>query len=183
MCSVISSKDTANHVCSEKPEDWKSVDMVDKPESQIAASPPSDSESGSDAETSSSVSDPEPTAQGRSVVPDMVPFGYGSGKIRPPQSQNSINGSIGGEKGRAERIEETDEMKEKRREGQRIAEEREMVRRAARRGCAFGFVANGGTEEKSEKSERRMCEAVMKGAVVEPSYAKGDWGIRWREKE
>merc|ERR1711939_437483 len=127
--------------------------------------------------------DPEPTAQGRSDIPDMVPFGYGSGKIRPPQSQNSINGSIGGEKGRAERIEETNEMKEKRREGQRIAEEREMVRKAARRGCAFGFVADGGTEEKGKKSERRMCEAVMKGAVVEPSYAKGDWGIRWREKE
>lgn len=58
-----------------------------------------------------------------------------------------------------------------------------MVRKAARRGCAFGFVADGGTEEKGKKSERRMCEAVMKGAVVEPSYAKGDWGIRWREKE
>merc|ERR1712093_291389 len=167
----------------EKPEDWKSVDMVDKPESQIAASPLSDSESDCDSESSSSVSDPEPTAQGRSDIPDMVPFGYGSGKIRPPQSQNSINGSIGGEKGRAERIEETNEMKEKRREGQRIAEEREMVRKAAGRGCAFGFVADGGTEEKGKKSERRMCEAVMKGAVVEPSYAKGDWGIRWREKE
>merc|ERR1712093_656043 len=167
----------------EKPDDWKSVDMVDKPEPQIAASPLSASEFDSDAECSSSVSDPEPTAQGRSDIPDMVPFGYGSGKIRPPQSQNSINGSIGGEKGRAERIEETNEMKEKRREGQRIAEEREMVRKAAGRGCAFGFVADGGTEEKGKKSERRMCEAVMKGAVVEPSYAKGDWGIRWREKE
>jgi hypothetical protein len=29
---------------------------------------------------------------------------------------------------------------------------------------------------------RRMCEAVMHGAVVEPSYAKGDWSIRWREE-
>merc|ERR1712093_536394 len=65
----------------------------------------------------------------------------------------------------SERIEETNEMKEKRREGQRIAEEREIVRKAARRGCAFGFVADGGTEEKGKKSERRMCEAVMKGAV------------------
>jgi hypothetical protein len=30
--------------------------------------------------------------------------------------------------------------------------------------------------------EKRKCEAVMKGAVVEASFAKGEWGIRWREK-
>lgn len=27
----------------------------------------------------------------------------------------------------------------------------------------------------------RKCEAVMSGSVVEPSFAKGDWAIRWRE--
>jgi hypothetical protein len=50
-----------------------------------------------------------------------------------------------------------------------------MVRKAARRGCAFGFVVDGA-------GERRKCEAVMKGVVVEASFAKGEWGIRWREK-
>jgi hypothetical protein len=64
-----------------------------------------------------------------------------------------------------------------------------MVRKAARRGCAFGFAVPQEYEEgktKDAKSqaaqERRKCEAVMKGAVVEASYAKGEWAIRWREK-
>jgi len=29
--------------------------------------------------------------------------------------------------------------------------------------------------------KRRLCEAVMKEEAVEPSFAKGDWGVRWRE--
>ncbi|KAH7388939.1 hypothetical protein BKA64DRAFT_125460 [Cadophora sp. MPI-SDFR-AT-0126] len=166
----------------ERPEDWKSVDMVDKNESQKqeAHSPPSDDELSSESESSSGLE--LKAQQVISPVLDMVPFGYGSGKIRPPQSQNSINGSVGGEKGWAERIEETEEMKKKRREGQQRAEEREMVRKAARRGCAFGFVIEDGSEEKGEMPKRRMCEAVMKGQVVESSFAKGEWGIRWREK-
>jgi hypothetical protein len=28
---------------------------------------------------------------------------------------------------------------------------------------------------------RRKCEAVMGASVVEASFAKGDWAIRWRE--
>jgi hypothetical protein len=114
-----------------------------------------------------------------------------AGKVRPPQSKTDINGSIGGEKGWAERTDETADDLFKRREGQRIAEEKEMVKRAARRGCVFGFVVDSGMEKQriggkkdkkeAEKEERRLCEAVMNGAVVEPSYAKGDWGIRWRE--
>ncbi|KUI58191.1 hypothetical protein VP1G_05427 [Cytospora mali] len=96
-------------------------------------------------------------------------------RIRPPQSVSEVNGSVGGEKGRAERIEETDEMLEKRRQGQRRVRQREMVRCAARRGVVFGFVLVG------EGEERRKCEAVMSGKVVEPSFAKGDWAIRWRE--
>jgi len=95
-------------------------------------------------------------------------------RVRPPQTQSQVNGSVGGEKGRAERTEETDEMREKRAEGQRRAHEREMVRCAARRGVVFGFLVDG-------KDERRKCEAVMQGKVVEPSYAKGDWAVRWRE--
>ncbi|KAL1882193.1 hypothetical protein Daus18300_000679 [Diaporthe australafricana] len=95
-------------------------------------------------------------------------------RIRPPQSTSEVNGSVGGEKGRAERIDETDEMLEKRRQGQKKARQREMVRCAARRAVVFGLVAGEG-------EERRKCEAVMNGKVVEPSFAKGGWSIRWRE--
>jgi hypothetical protein len=176
----------------EKPEDWKSVDMVDQP-APTSGGPltaPSDSTTTpqpqpvftSDEDT---VSDSEGEAEGGIVIepsaapaehlPDSVEYGYGSGKIRPPQSQNDVNGSVGGEKGWAERQEETDEARLKRREGQKRADEREAVRKAARRGCAFGFTVDG-------ESEKRKCEAVMKGVVVEASYAKGEWGIRWRER-
>ncbi|WAO96596.1 Hypothetical protein NCS54_01427500 [Fusarium falciforme] len=93
-------------------------------------------------------------------------------RIRPPQSVSEVNGSVGGEKGRAERIQETEAMAEKRKEGQKRAKEREMTKCAARRGVVFGFLVG---------EERRLCEAVMAGKVVEPSFAKGDWSIRWRE--
>jgi hypothetical protein len=124
------------------------------------------------------------------VAFDIVRTGF-AGKVRPPQDKTDVNGSIGGEKGWAERTDETVEDIFKRKEGQRIAEEREMVKRAARRGCVFGFVVDEGMEKQrndgkkdkkdSKKAGRRLCEAVMNGAVVEPSFAKGDWGIRWRE--
>ncbi len=87
--------------------------------------------------------------------------------------------------------------------GQRRADQREMVRKAARRGVVFGFVQDpaanalpettrtkGGKRARQKDQHdvgddagpyRRKCEAVMNGAVVEPSYAKGDWAIRWRE--
>ncbi|KAF2805303.1 uncharacterized protein BDZ99DRAFT_490851 [Mytilinidion resinicola] len=116
---------------------------------------------------------------------------------------SEVNGGIGGEKGRAERTEEFVENLEKRQEGQRRAEEREMVRRAARRGIVFGFVVDEGvgarlehhgkTQGRNAQSRRAVdadhapqttrwkCEALMQGAVVEPSFAKGDWAIRWRE--
>ncbi|RSL62850.1 hypothetical protein CEP54_005542 [Fusarium duplospermum] len=92
-------------------------------------------------------------------------------RIRPPQSISEVNGSVGGEKGRAERIQETEAMLEKRKEGQKRAKEKEMTKCAARRGVVFGFLVG---------EERRLCEAVMAGKVVEPSFAKGDWSIRWR---
>jgi hypothetical protein len=95
-------------------------------------------------------------------------------RIRPPQSISEVNGSVGGEKGRAERIHETDAMLEKRKQGQKRAKEREMTKCAARRGVVFGFSVN-------DESEKRLCEAIMAGKVVEPSFAKGDWAIRWRE--
>lgn len=134
-------------------------------------------------------------------------------RVRPPQSESEVNGSIGGEKGWAEKIVETPEMLQKRLEGQKRAEEREAVRCVARRLCAFGIVVDnpvgegdgnirgakgkgkgkikekekdvvagdGDDNEERQKERRRKCEAVMSGNVVEASYAKGEWGIRWRE--
>ncbi len=171
----------------EKPEDWRSVDMVDDAPASTTANtasmtsvPPVNQESEEDPLSDSEDEQEggivlESQEQNRDQLPDDVESGYGSGKIRPPQSRNDVNGSVGGEKGWAERIEETDDMKAKRREGQRRADEREMVRKAARRGCAFGFAVEG-------EEEKKKCEAVMKGVVVEASFAKGEWGIRWREK-
>ena len=177
----------------EKPEDWRSVDMVDDdntgpkaPAAHQRLSSDAYDDDGDESSASDSEHDGgggsggvvlEATADGAGIdgLGDAVEYGYGSGKVRPPQAQNDVNGSVGGEKGWAERVHETDEAKAKRREGQRRADEREMVRKAARRGCAFGFAVEG-------QDEPRKCEAVMKGGVVEASFAKGEWGIRWREK-
>lgn len=136
-------------------------------------------------------------------------------RVRPPQSHSEVNGSIGGEKGWAEKIAETPEMLQKRLEGQKRADERESVRCAARRLCAFGVVDDGqigdndardkgakgkgkgkgkekekgrsavsvddDSDERRRQERRKKCEAVMSGNVVEASYAKGEWGVRWRE--
>ncbi|KAK0507571.1 hypothetical protein JMJ35_010094 [Cladonia borealis] len=56
--------------------------------------------------------------------------------------------------------------------GVRKAREREMVRQAARRGVAFGFEI--------EEGGRRKVDCVRGGRVVESSFAKGEWGVRWR---
>lgn len=117
----------------------------------------------------------------------------GGDHVRPSQSESEVNFSVGGERGKQEKIEEDKGMKQRRDEGQRLAEEREMVRRAARRGIVFGFVVSGvGAETKTAKGAqadgggvelgaRRKCEALMNGSVVEPSFAKGNWSVRWRE--
>ncbi|MCJ1338338.1 hypothetical protein MMC09_003625 [Bachmanniomyces sp. S44760] len=83
--------------------------------------------------------------------------------------------------------------------GQRLAHQRELVRQAARRGIAFGFIIShhhrreegNGDEGKGKKSreneqaqghkQRKKVEAVQKGKVVESSFAKGEWGVRWRD--
>ena len=57
--------------------------------------------------------------------------------------------------------------------GMQKAKEREMVRRAARRGVAFGFEI--------ERGRKRGVEAVQGARVVESSFAKGEWGVRWKE--
>lgn len=177
--------------------EWKSVDMEDEPvQDEYSDSEQSDLEDLGGVDLSS-----------RNVEVDGDHIYFSAGKQRPPQSKAFVNGSVGGEKGWAEKIEETEEMAQKRREGQRRAEEREMVKRAARRGVAFGFIVdvpkNGdhgnGKRKKGGKGEKRKghdveedpevnetrkkCEAVITKAavVVEPSFAKGDWGVRWRE--
>lgn len=76
---------------------------------------------------------------------------------------------------------------EKRQKGQRKAEEREMVRRAARRAVVFGFspdkfeTTNSKGSGDGSGASPRKCEAIMNGQIVEPSFAKGNWAVRWRE--
>ena len=172
---------------------WKSVDMED------ASSTSHIVDTGAESDTDTYESgDLDNGLNGVPIIEvDRDHINFGSGKIRPPQSQADVNGSVGGEKGHAERIEETAEMLQKRRDGQQKAEEKEMVKKAARRGCAFGFLLDGVAGMEKEKSskggprekedpkleKRRKCEAVMNGSTVEPSFAKGDWGIRWREDD
>lgn len=174
--------------------EWKSVDMVDD-------RPPNYGEYSSDHSTSKN--DPD------DATPEDDhdhPIIFGAGKARPLQSASEVNFSVGGERGWVEKIEETEQLKQKRLIGQRRAEEREAVRCAARRLCVFGFAvigeSDGNDREKgvarvkqkrkingnlmSQEAEpverRKKCEAVLKeGIVVEPSFAKGEWGIRWRE--
>lgn len=64
---------------------------------------------------------------------------------------------------------------DKRPSGEIRAKQREQVRQAARRGVVFGFVKYNGL------AKWPKCEVVQKGMVVDPSYAKGDFSIRWRE--
>jgi hypothetical protein len=87
---------------------------------------------------------------------------------------------------------------DKQREGQVQAYRRERIRRAARRAVVFGLSH----EQKTELGEgiaarsqlhqasmqpnghlesRLFCEAVQDGKVVDPSFAKGNWYIRFRE--
>ena len=86
---------------------------------------------------SASTSSEPDTSAGANENLDMISL-----RVRPPQSQSEVNGSIGGEKGWAEKVEESPEMQQKRLEGQKRADERELVRCAARRLCAFGVPAN-----------------------------------------
>ena len=136
--------------------------------------------------------------------------GYGAGDC-PTQALDAKPESIvtGGSHAETEASEGL-KLTARRLRGQRRAHEREIVRRAGRRGVVFGFTTSaddepvckeisvagkpprgrnqkraveetegdgGGTQTES----RRRCEAVIDGIVVEPSFAKGEWGVRWRE--
>ncbi|EGP88224.1 uncharacterized protein MYCGRDRAFT_39852 [Zymoseptoria tritici IPO323] len=140
-------------------EEWKSVDMVDS-------------------ETSDSQDDEEDEYHD-----DHSDFGFsddgaasgGGVRVRPPQTESDVNFSVGGERSRNEKIEETPLDLEKRREGAKRAEEREMVKRAARRAIVFGL-------EVPRMDPIRKAEGLMNGIVVEPSFAKGNWSVRWRDR-
>ena len=76
--------------------------------------------------------------------------------------------------------------------GRQRAANREKVRQAARRGAVFGFAVQGDELLNASsnlpilnghKSMRRKVEAIQGGRVVEASFAKGEWGVRWRDDE
>jgi hypothetical protein len=129
-----------------------------------------------------------------------MPVHNGGAKVRPPQTEAEMNfAAMGGERSKAEKIVESEADLQKRIEGQKRVDERELVRKAARRAIVFGLLfeeeekvenihskRRPGTKLNSSETEktaplRRKCEAVMNGQVVEPSFAKGNWAIRWRE--
>ena len=78
--------------------------------------------------------------------------------------------------------------------GRQRAANREKVRQAARRGTIFGFrvhaleptdtsLPSQQTEDSnSDRSRRRKVEAVQGGRIVEASFAKGPWGVRWKDE-
>ncbi|MCJ1389699.1 hypothetical protein MMC18_002556, partial [Xylographa bjoerkii] len=157
--------------------EWKSVDMVDRP--AISRQDSNDSYSSDDdvgevagvpirlspSQSSNRRSEDNATGMGNG------PLITSSETSQPPVSQ-PVSAEL-----------------EARRAGQQRAEERELVRQAARRGVAFGFIVRNGTDDIQSRAgqkppaseERRKCEAVQGGRVVEASFAKGEWGVRWRE--
>lgn len=177
-------------------EAWTSVDMEDSSPSH---------HDNEDESVSASSSDNE---EAEDYYHDTAHLHEVNGvRVRPPQSQSDVNFSVGGERGKAEKIEESEADREKRLEGAKRAQEREMVRRAARRVIVFGVEVPARPDSKQQNhqhgnrkgkggkgaagesdgdgedgpKEVRKAEALMNGTVVEPSFAKGDWAIRWRE--
>ena len=153
------------------PEEWRSVDMEERPPQEISNASITEYEASNDQD--------QPDTNANII---NLP----SNHVRPSQLHSDVNGSVGGEKGWAEKIDETPEMLQKRLEGQRKAENRETVRNVARRAVAFGLSVDSPLERSRSSAEqpdkvRRKCEALMNGNVVDPSFAKGDWSIRWRD--
>ena len=169
--------------------DWKSVDMRDDvATNNMRRGPAAEDEEWSD--------DAEGSADGEDFETNGVKL-----RIRPSQTRSDVNFSVGGERGWAEKIEETPEMEQKRLDGVKRAEEKEMVKQAARRAVVFGLphsrdtgssrqTSKGKKKKKGGESEDAdqdaepsliKCEALMDNSVVEPSFAKGNWSIRWRE--
>ena len=94
---------------------------------------------------------------------------FGAGKVRPSQLETELNFSaMGGERGWAEKLEETDEMREKRLAGETRARQREQVRCAARRLVAFGWQV--AVQEEAEE------EGPSKGKGGKKKNRKGKRG-------
>ncbi|RSL82783.1 hypothetical protein CEP51_004936 [Fusarium floridanum] len=167
-CSVIEEHVFGPHRSSMEESEVNGEGPTADTPSALPPEPPGAASSGEDMDLEGNLEDNK-NIDGHALAQMAVRSGT---RIRPPQAVSQVNGSVGGEKGRAERIQETEAMLEKRKEGQKRAKEKEMTKCAARRGVIFGLLIG---------EERRLCEAVMAGKVVEPSFAKGDWSIRWRE--
>ena len=60
--------------------------------------------------------------------------------------------------------------------GMQRARNREMVRQAGRRGTTLGFLSRSEAREEGPK----RVEVVQNGKLVEASFAKGEWGVRWK---
>ncbi|KAK3708394.1 hypothetical protein LTR37_011490 [Vermiconidia calcicola] len=158
-------------------DEWKSVDMVDEGDG-----------STSDDDDQSDTADH-----------DQVPDQQGGVSLTSDNNEHSTNNS--NDANQQSSVESTRIASKQRQDGQDEAEKREMVRRAARRGVVFGFTVPNDTVQTSKPSRskkrkpkeeeaeedppaerKKFCEAIMRGSVVEPSYAKGNWAIRWREE-
>jgi hypothetical protein len=84
----------------ERPEDWKSVDMVSDEEKETEPKRSTENEPEPDF-TASDGSTVEEDHMAGGVLLNSAE-GYGGGKIRPSQEKSDVNGSVGGEKGWAE---------------------------------------------------------------------------------
>lgn len=193
--------------------EWRSVDMVSSSDDDDGGG------DGEDVERKNKKNPADPKAmmqrrdegdEGEEVTDGGSSIEGGGVRMRPPQNLSDVNFSVGGERGRAEKISESVKDREKRRLGAKRAEEREIVRRAARRLIVFGFeiplressaaaaaavagkpakgkakskrnLEEGRRDESLPRTEVRKAEALMAGMVVEPSFAKGNWAVRWRE--
>ena len=104
--------------------------------------------------------------------------------IRPPQDQSEVNFSVGGERGKQEKIEESAEDLEKRRQGQRRAEEREMVRKAARRVVIFGVeVPKDDMIQQSTKKHAKGKSRAKKRGDVSEDEAEAEMTVHRRKAE
>ena len=78
--------------------------------------------------------------------------------------------------------------------GRQRAANREKVRQAARRGANFGFpvqalepteaspLSQQAKDPNSATPRRKKVEAIQGGRIVEASFAKGPWGVRWKDE-
>ncbi|KAI8618256.1 hypothetical protein BC830DRAFT_1109784 [Chytriomyces sp. MP71] len=100
-----------------------------------------------------------------SAVEQVVFRTSSEGSILNPDSEDKVSANQG---------KDSKEIQER---GMKFAQDRERVKCAARRLVVHGFRQDDATMY----GELRYCEAITNGRVVEPSFAKGDWGVRWRE--